>query len=509
MALPKEPRQKMINMMYLVLTALLALNVSSEILNAFKTVDQSLMNANNIINQKNEEIFASFEAKLKDEKTRERASIWKPKADEVKRLADEVYAYIDALKLELKKGSGLDEQTGKYKEDNLDAATRILVEPPSAKGKELLAKLQEFKTKILALDPEIKKEFENSLPIDLSIPKTDNKGNNNWESAYFRMTPTIAALTMLSKFQNDVRNAESQVVDFCHQQVGAVQLVYDEFQAFAGTNSQYLMPGQELVITAGVGAFSKAARPTISIDGKPISLNAQGVAEFKTAVGGPGSYKKKVSINFIKPDGTTASLTKDIEYTVGSPTGASVSADAVKVLYIGLDNPLTISGGTKGDEAVSVKIDNGSIKKLGGGKYIANVEDPGTANIIVTVDGKSTPFTFKVKRVPPPLAMVGTSKGGRIAANQFKYQSGVRAELENFVFEGVKFTVSSFTMYFTGKGFTEKTGIVQNNGAYFNAEAKNLLEKSTAGTSITIDDIVVVGPGGIKETLPPIVFNLF
>ena len=81
------------------------------------------------------------------------------------------------------------------------------------------------------------------------------------------MTPTIAAITMLSKFQNDVKNSEAQVVDFCHRKVGEVEVVYNEFQAFAGTNSQYLMPGQELVITAGVGAFSKAAKPSITIDG--------------------------------------------------------------------------------------------------------------------------------------------------------------------------------------------------------------------------------------------------
>ena len=105
---------------------------------------------------------------------------------------------------------------------------------------------------------------------------------------------------MLSKFQNDVRNSEAQVVDYCHQQVGAVEIVYDEFQAFAGTNSQYLMPGQELVITAGVGAFSKSARPSITVDGAGVALNAEGVAEYKTKVGGPDTYSKNCKYHLYK-----------------------------------------------------------------------------------------------------------------------------------------------------------------------------------------------------------------
>src|SRR5882672_2002205 len=101
MALPREPRQKMINMMYLVLTAMLALNVSSEILNAFKTVDKSLVNANNTIDEKNKQIFLSFQEKLKNKETADRAAMWKPKADAARRLSDDMIKYIDGLKQEL------------------------------------------------------------------------------------------------------------------------------------------------------------------------------------------------------------------------------------------------------------------------------------------------------------------------------------------------------------------------------------------------------------------------
>ncbi|MCA6482989.1 MAG: gliding motility protein GldM, partial [Bacteroidota bacterium] len=107
MSLPKEPRQKMINIMYLVLTALLALNVSAEILNAFKTVDHSLESATGIIDKKNADIFKSFKRKLEDPVSREKANIWFPRAEMAKKSADSLYDYIEALKKELKIEAGL------------------------------------------------------------------------------------------------------------------------------------------------------------------------------------------------------------------------------------------------------------------------------------------------------------------------------------------------------------------------------------------------------------------
>jgi gliding motility-associated protein GldM len=506
MALPKEPRQKMINMMYLVLTAMLALNVSAEILNAFRTVNQSLANANQIIELKNQGLFSSFERKVADPKTAEKAKIWQAKALQARDYADNTYKYIESLKQELMTAAGQKQPGGDYKEDNLEGPTRLLVE--GTKGKELFQKLKDYKKNLLGIDKQINAELEKTLPMDLSIPASKNEGNKEWEAAYFRMTPTIASITMLSKFQNDIKNSEAQVVDYCHRQIGAVEVVYDEFQAFAGTNSQYLMPGQELIITAGVGAFSKSARPSISIDGGGVSLNQQGVAEYKTTVGGPGSYSKKVRVSFVKPDGTPGSLDKEVQYTVGSPTGASVSADAVKVLYIGLDNPLTVSGGNAGAEKTVAGITSGTLKPNGPGKYIANVSTPGKTTINVTVEGKTTPFEFRVKRVPDPIAMIGQSAGGLIATNAMKAQQGVRADLKDFVFEGVKFDILSYVVYATGAGFTENAGVSPNGGPYFNDASKKIIERCRPGSTVVIDEIKARGPDGGTRVLPAIVFNL-
>jgi gliding motility-associated protein GldM len=508
MSLPKEPRQKMINMMYLVLTALLALNVSAEILNAFKTVDRSLMIASGVAEQKNEEIFKSFKAKLEDPTTREKAAIWEPKAQQAKKISDELYNYIEGLKLELKKESDLKTVDGKeeFKEDDLDAATRLLVEDApngKGKGKELFEKLKAYKEQLLSIDPEMKKEIEVGLPLDLSIPPTSSDaGKSDWSYAYFHMTPSIAALTIMSKFQNDVRNSESKAVEFCHKQIGQVEIIYDQFQAFAGTNTQYLMPGEELVITAGIGAFSKAAQPSISIDGANVPLNAEGTAEYKTRVGGSGSGIKRVRISYAKPDGTTAVVEKEIKYTVGIPAGLTVSTDKTRVFYKGLENPLSVTGGG-GDEKVSVSIEGtgAALKKVGPGQYIVTCTQLGTVNVVAN-DGKNVQrIAIPVKRVPDPIVIVGGSAGGAMPANVFRVQSGAIAELRDFVFEGVAYKVMSFMLICTGKGFDEPEIADVNSASFKDAAAQALIKRCQAGTTVTIGEIKVLEPGGGSRKL--------
>ena len=174
MALPKEPRQKMINLMYLVLTALLALNVSSEILNAFKVVDKSLITSNENLNSANNTLYTSLEAKLKDPMTAEKAKPWNEKANQAKKISSELSGYIDQLKTELKAEAGakMVEKEGKmveeFKEDDLEAATRLFGNEKGGKNKgvELKDKLNSFRDAMLAIDPSIAKEFSATFPVE-------------------------------------------------------------------------------------------------------------------------------------------------------------------------------------------------------------------------------------------------------------------------------------------------------------------------------------------------------
>jgi GldM C-terminal domain len=180
----------------------------------------------------------------------------------------------------------------------------------------------------------------------------------------------------------------------------------------------------------------------------------------------------------------------------------------VKVLYIGLDNELAVSGGAVGDEKVTVSINNGSLSKIGPGRYVSKPTTPGKAIVTVNSDGKPSSFEFRVKTVPDPTPMVGPSKGGRMQSNVFKAQRGIRAELENFVFEGVTFTVTGYTFYATGAGFPDpgvKPGI---RGNTFD-QVQDLIQRCRPGTTVVIDEIKAVGPGGNTRTLPTMAFNLY
>src|SRR5437764_6685716 len=169
MALPAEPRQKMINLMYLVLTALLALNVSAEILNAFKTVNRSLDSTNATINKSTETILASLQDKATQNETREKALIWLPKAQSAQAMSKDMMTYIESLRMEILKAAEFDPKKNgdsSFKQDNLDIATRIMVE--EKKGQELKNKLEQYKKNLLGIDPAIENECKNSLQIDLS-----------------------------------------------------------------------------------------------------------------------------------------------------------------------------------------------------------------------------------------------------------------------------------------------------------------------------------------------------
>ena len=527
MSLPKEPRQKMINMMYLVLTALLALNVSVEVLNAFRTVNKSIETSNGVVDAKNAFTYKSFEESLKDPQTAAKAQVWAPKAVEVKKLASDLTGYIEGLK-----GQLIDESNPQMKDGvkeftvgNLDAATRIF--DTKKEGPALYSKLSKFKVDLLdVLDPShypdqpetvkadlkaAKASFEKQLPLDLSVPKTES-GNapsgdvpHDWTINYFHMTPTIAALTILSKFQSDIKNSESQVVDYLHKKIGEVKVVFDKFEPLVGTNATYLMPGDELDVTAGIGAFSDAAKPTVYINGAVQPLGPDGTALYKTHVTSTGNIN--VKIEYTKPDGSKDVINKTIPYTVGQPSGASIFLEKMNVLYVGEENPLTISGGSVGSEKVSVSFSgSGAISKINGDKYVAKPSAPGMAKIIVNSAGKIAEFPMRVKYLPDPTGFVGSKKGGPISAAEFRAIGGLIAKLENSEFES-PFRVVSYKLAAIG-GNVPQYMEANNEGNRWSGGAANIVSKASPGTNVFFDAIRVVGRDGRTRELPPMVFSL-
>ena len=526
MSLPKEPRQKMINMMYLVLTALLALNVSVEVLNAFKTVNRSIEGSNKVVTDKNSQTYASFDAAVADPKTSEKAKPWAPSAYKARQLSGDLCKYIEGLKNQLIEESNPQMKDGKkeFTEGNLDATTRIM--DTKGEGPKLYKSLSDYKVNLLnLLDPsnypdqpdnikedlrKDKAQFEKELPLDLSIPPSE-AGNNvsgnvpkDWTIRYFHMTPTIAGLTILSKFQSDIKNSEAQIVDYLYKKIGEVKVVYDQFQPLLGTNATYLMPGDELEVTAGVGAFSKDAKPKIYVNGSLQNLTADGTADYKTKVSSTGTVN--VKIEYTKPDGSTGTIDKAVKYTVGQPSGASVFLEKMNVLYVKEDNPVKISGGSVGREKVKVSFTNGEITRTDGDGYNVVPTTPGEGKIVVNADGKIFEFPMRVKYLPDPTGFVGAKKGGAIPSAEFKAIGGLLAKLEGSEFQS-SFRVVSYKLAAIG-GNIPQYQEASNEGPRWNGAAQSIVQRASPGTNIFFDAIRVVGKDGRTRELPPMVFSL-
>jgi gliding motility-associated protein GldM len=515
MALPKEPRQKMINLMYLVLTALLALNVSAEILNAFKTVNRSLTTTNTTINESTGTILKSLTDKMSENETREKAVLWMPRAEQAVNTTKAMYEYIDGLKREIMKRADFDparKGDSTFKEDNQDIATNLMIK--EGKGKELYTKLSKFKQDMIAIgatsaNPALKADLETFLKqVDLSLPPS-KQGNKTWEDAYFHMVPTMAAITMLSKFQNDIKTAENRTVALFHEQVGKVVVRYDAFAAIVGQSSNYIMPGQEIEITAGVGAFSKAAAPQITINGQGAPLGAEGQAALKIPGGGLGKHSVPVIIQFKDQDGNIKTVNKVVEYTVGQ-ANASIALDKMNVLYVGIANPITVAASGGGDDRISVSISGGGrLDKTGAGRYNAFVSGGENCTITVSVDGKVAGASqFRIRRIPAPTATVGAyASGDNINAGAFKSQAGVAAYIKDFPFD-LKYTVTSYVLSTDSDDGDIVEANVTGNAWGGNAQAQNVLRQVKAGKTVYIDNIRAVGEDGRSFKLPSLVYYI-
>ncbi len=528
MSLPKEPRQKMINMMYLVLTALLALNVSVEVLNAFKTVNHSLERSNDVVTQKNDLTYSSFAQNLTDPQTRALARVWEPPASQVKKMAGSFSSYIESLKTTLIKESGGKMVDGKqeYNEGDLDAATRMF--DTQGNGKILYDSLVNFRKHLLdLLDPanypdqsdsvkaDLKRtqaEFAHRLPLDTRIPPSETgealtkDSAKNWTLRYFHMTPTVAALTILSKFESDVKNSESQVIDFLHKQIGEVKIKFDQFDAIVAPNATYLMPGDELEIKAGIGAFSAAAKPKITINGTEYPVDNEGEADFKSKAEGAGEHTVNVHIVYAKPDGTMATVDKPVKYTVGTPSGASIFLEKMNVVYVAEENPITISGGSVGAEKVHVSFTNGDIHKVSGDSYNCVPKTPGDGTITVIANGKPTPFKVRVKYLPDPTGFIGSHTGGAVPSAEFKAIGGVLAKLQGSEFQSA-FLVVSYKLGALGGNINSYVE-ASNDGPRWSGQAAQIVEKVSPGTHVFIDQLRVKGKDGRIRELPSMVFNL-
>lgn len=512
MSIPKEPRQIMINLMYLVLTAMLALNVSSEILHAFKTINQSISASNTSISDKNSKLYKEFEENEGMEGQKERVKPFNDKAKEVKAAAAEIVKYIDEWKERVVIESGGYEDGEIKRLDNIDASTLLLVEKKG--GDTLRSRLAAFRELVTSkVDPKMKDAISKQLPINVNNPdKTDNNPQGDWATAYFHNMPTMAVVTLLSKFQNDVRNSEAIVVNQLFNEAANQQVKFDAFQAIAVPKTSYALVGQKVEAQIMLAAYNKAVNPAVTKSAGNITKVESGIAYWETTAGGVGLQTVRGQVT-IDMGGQPITQPYEFQYMVGS-TGASMQIDKMNVFYIGVDNPVTVSAAGYSLEDVSIAVPGATITPgATKGQYTIRVSTPG--KIMTDINAKTATGTkrvggmeIRVKYIPDPVARIGGKSGGGMPSNIFKSQLGIVAALDGFDFDA-RFKVTAFDFSLLPKR-GELIGPYHINGAYFNLNKQVLdaIGRARPGDKVFFEEIRGVGPDGRNRSLNTINLTL-
>lgn len=516
MSMPKEPRQLMINLMYLVLTALLALNVSSEILHAFKVINQSVTSSNAAIVDKNKQVYDAFDENERQKGQEERIKPFNDKAKLIRKEAEAAVALLEEWKNKVvERAGGRDKETGEIeKEDDIDASTDLLVEADG--GDQIKKTLVDLRAKMLSVvgDPAAKTSLEKTLPIRVEDPeKSENNPRGDWSFGYFHNMPTVAAVTLLAKFQNDIRNSEAAVINQLIAEAGNIQVKFDEMAAIAVPKNSYALVGQKVEASIMLAAYNKAVQPQVvsSGGGGRITKVENGVAIWETTASGAGLQTVKGTVS-IDLGGRLEQRPYEFQYMVGS-TGASLQLDKMNVMYIGVPNPVTVTAAGYSLQDVSLVMEDANITKTSDGHYEVSVDKIGakTAKIIAkTATGTTEVGTMpiRVKFIPDPKAIIGKRSSGSLPISEFRAQVGIAAVLENFDFEA-KYIVQSYEFSMLPKrgdliGPYKVTGYKLSG----NSSMEDALKRAKPGDKLFFDDIVAIGPDKRKRSLNSVIFTL-
>ena len=520
MAHGKEtPRQKMIGMMYLVLTALLALNVAAEVLNAFSLIDNSLRKttANTVV--KNDKIYTDFEAAMKENP--EKTGPYKKLADEIKVSSNIIVTYIDSLKFKIVRTvEGPKGDPNKIvKKDDINVPGQIMItekENGKNRGTILKEKIEAYKSFLVKEVTTIKSKAKPDGVID-GINKmlvTDDiigqEGNKvPWVAANFDQLPMAGVIALMSKMQADIRNAEADALAFLYSEIDAGSFKFNKLEAVVSSPSNYVLMNQPYRAEVFIAASDTTAAPVIKITGGgnlPIE-GSKGIFTGNTS--SPGIKPWGGVIEVKSPStGETLAFPFKSEYTVGQ-AALVVSPTKMNVFYIGVDNPVDVSVPGVPPNKVSPFISSGSISRAGN-NWVVRVKEVGKVNVGATaeLDGQRKNMgskEFRVKKVPDPLAKVGGMRGGRVDKSWISAQTGVKADLENFDFD-LTFPIVGFNVSCVLKGgFAEDA---RSNGAAFTAQQVNLIRQVQSGKKVYIEDIQAKAPDGTIRNLGSITFTL-
>ena len=491
MSLPKEPRQLMINLMYLVLTALLALNVSAEILNAFTTMDEGMQESNDIVIRSNQALFTSIQHQANAYPQ------YKPQEATAQLLREQVSKfceYVETIKQNvIAETGGLDEFQMPVGKKDTDYATRVFVE--EGLGDELMNTVLSCRAELLNLmkdeDDAEKSTLEKNLPLRIAAVPADSE-KTSWSDFTFRQLPVAAALPLLTKFQADAYLSETSLLNHLVKKISA-KPVHDEYKALISADKSYVIRGEQLNAEIFLGAYSSTTdNISVKVNNQRVPVR-NGKAVFNRQADQLGDQVLNVEIAARDPlTNKVTTYREQYRYEVGERS-VTTSADKMNVFYVGVKNPLSVSAAGVASEEVHVTAAGVNIRKVSQGKYMVTPSRIGEAQVVVSGGGlPPTTFDYRVKRIPDPVAKLNGKLSGSMSPAEFKLYKKIHPHLDGFDFDA-KCEIISFDMVRVAKngdGFISK-----NSGNAYNTKSLRFAGNAERGDKYYFENIKAKCPG--------------
>jgi gliding motility-associated protein GldM len=543
----ETPRQKMIGMMYLVLTAMLALNVAKDILDAFLVVNDSMEITNQSFATKIAGQYAKFETQYNLEPVKVE-EYWL-KAGDVRQKSYELIEYIEDIKLELVARSERmtrEEALGKYFEkqavpdqfspgqmrdqfmlnlnsvpsrDKYDEPTNYLIgQNKNGKAYELADKMKEYRAYILDI---IGSQFEDRIGLVTTGKFKDASGTpQDWEYYNFYHTILAADITLLNKIIAEVQTAEFDAVNTLYANITEKDFKFDNVAARVIPKSTYILQGQAYEAEILVAAYDSKTQSQVKVLRGAGKITDANIARAQTFNSVNGTVKLEFPGNTVGPqsyagviemlDPRTQELTHyefSGDYIV-APPALTVSPLKMNVLYAELKNPISISSPGIASDLLTPSITKGKLSKRPDGTWDAEVpidEKLTTITASASIDGKTIvlgSYDFRIKRVPKPNATIAGISDGKIDRDRLLAANAIIPELVDFDFEDYYYQIVSYELETILGGDLQSTGTIRSNR--FNDAVLNTIRNSRRGQKLFFMNIQAKSPTGRMVTLNPI-----
>lgn len=501
-----SPRQKMINLMYLIFIAMLALNMSKEVLSAFGLMNEKLTESNEATEARNNSFVANLEQKAADQP--EKYKPLKLKADQIDKLAHDFNSYLNELKGKMT--AKIEDPTdyeimdkGDYLDQNFFKGDKIKEE-----GQEFLANMQKFRdgvAQVLAGE----KGMESVIKAVNNKFNTDQVTNRDgvkqdWLDYHYKGFPLVASLTKMTQLQADIKTTESEILSKMLEGELSSQVSMTNYTTLMETSKSAYFNGEQFdgqIVLGRKDATTKPKRVELTLDGRKLTEKQyaieDGKVKLKIGTGGVGEHKIEGKLIFGEGGEEIEVPVSSSFATVAKPNSATISADKMNVVYRGVKNPMTISFAGIPDNKVSASAQG--LSRGGGSKYVMDATSIKGREVTINVtgtlpDGKkvSDNAKFRIKDLPRP---TGTIRGETSAKMQRQSleKSTIGAKFEDFDFE-LPLRVNGFKFKVPGQP------TISVRGNKLDSRAKAALRKAKRGSGVQIFDIEAKA-GGVSVIL--------